>query len=168
MRSPKWPPDQNNNLFKLINNKRIMQEEETKEKTELIIVPNSYNVTAKETSSGKVSNITPVIIKPLVTNTFTTTWDNNTPNIDQNIIFDGDFNVSTDITACSCTVNPGRNVVVSPSNTLTITNQVTVLGSGTLTFNSTASDNSSNPISNSGSLVQTNDTPLVANSGAIT
>ena len=132
------------------------------------LVPNSYNVTAKETSSGKVSNITPVIIKPLVTNTFTTTWDNNTPNIDQNIIFDGDFNVSTDITACSCTVNPGRNVVVSPSNTLTITNQVTVLGSGTLTFNSTASDNSSNPISNSGSLVQTNDTPLVANSGAIT
>ncbi|MFI0491238.1 T9SS type A sorting domain-containing protein, partial [Flavobacterium sp.] len=74
--------------------------------------------------------------------------------------------ILTDIVACSCQVASGK-VTIDSSNTMTLTNELIVAPTGTLTFNSSATDVSSNPISNSGSLVQINDTPLVANSGAI-
>ncbi|MBF2707119.1 T9SS type A sorting domain-containing protein [Flavobacterium soyangense] len=110
-----------------------------------------------------------VIISPLVTNTWNgSQWSTlAVPTIDQNIIFNGNYTSNTDVSGCTCQVNSGVKVIISPSNTLTIYNQVAVLGTGTLTFDSSATVSASNPISKSGSLVQKNNTPPVANSGNI-
>ncbi len=132
------------------------------------LLPGNYNVIIKS-NSGCVSDPINIPINPLVTNTYTTDWDSGLPNENQNIIFANSTIVSTDIAACTCTVNAGVNVVVSSLNTLTITNEVNVLGAGTnagtLTFDASSSNLNNAPISNSGSLVQVNDAAI--NSGNI-
>jgi len=129
----------------------------------------TYNVTVKNASSGCISKATTVTINALVTNTWDgTKWSTLAdPTIDQNIIFNGNYTSSRDLSGCTCQVNSGVKVVINPSNTLTVYNQVAVLRSGTLTFDSSSSNVNSKPVSNSGSLVQKNNTPLVANSGDI-
>jgi hypothetical protein len=134
--------------------------------SDLAVGTYTYTVSSGTCVSNASSS---VVIAPLVTNT----WDGSKwstladPTIDQNIIFNGNYTSSSDLSGCTCQVNSGVNVIISPSNTLTIYNQVAVLGLGTLTFDSSSSDVNSKPISNSGSLVQNNNTPLVANSGDI-
>jgi hypothetical protein len=130
--------------------------------------PGKYNVTAKNTCSATPSIAVPITIS--MANTYNgTAWSNGTPTADQDIIFDAHYNINgtdiIDITACSCTVNPNVKVFISPTTTLTITNEVVVNGS--LTFK-TSTDRSvaKFPKSYSGSLVQKNDNAI--NIGVIT
>ncbi|PXY44562.1 T9SS sorting signal type C domain-containing protein [Flavobacterium hydrophilum] len=116
----------------------------------------TYNFTYKEgncTSDPLVVNIT-----RLANIWDGTKWSktNNTtlPTSDDAIVFEGNYTVTSDITACSCTVNSG-NVIVNSGRTLTITNEVTVTG-GTLTFE------------NNASLLQDVNTTVNNNSGPIT
>ena len=74
------------------------------------------------------------------------------PTSSQAIEFNGDYNLNTDITGCSCEVKSG-NVTIKDGKTMTLTNELKVSG-GTLTFE------------NNASLVQINDN--AANSGEIT
>ena len=127
-------------------------------------------------AGGCISSDSTISITSL-TNTWTSgAWSLGTPTAEQNIVFTEDYNTITlpiiaDIVACSCQVASGE-VAIDSVNTMTLTNELIVAHAGTLTFNSSASDvlinnTYSNPISNSGSLVQTNNTPLVSNSGSI-
>ncbi|WP_163400110.1 fibronectin type III domain-containing protein, partial [Flavobacterium fluviatile] len=88
------------------------------------------------------------------------TWDgtkwsktNNTtlPTADDSIVFEGNYTLTSDISACSCTVNSG-SVVVNSGRTLTITNEVTVNG-GSLTFENNASLIQTTNAINSGSII---------------
>ncbi|WP_052257270.1 T9SS sorting signal type C domain-containing protein, partial [Flavobacterium sp. AED] len=76
------------------------------------------------------------------------------PTSSDKIIFDGFYSSATNINACSCQVNSGKSVTILSGGTLKITNEVTVLGTGTLTFE------------NNSSLVQINDAAI--NTGSIT
>ncbi|WP_291100396.1 MULTISPECIES: T9SS sorting signal type C domain-containing protein [unclassified Flavobacterium] len=124
----------------------------------------NYSVTS---TNGCTSLPNFVVINPLVliTNTYTTSWDNGTPTSNQNIVFDGTFSSTADLTACSCLVKAGRNVTINPLHTLTITNGVTVESTGTLTFDYDHTFGA-NPI-NSASLVQLNNVVTNNNSGKI-
>lgn len=73
------------------------------------------------------------------------------PTSSQAIEFNGDYNLNTDITGCSCEVKSG-NVTIKDGKTMTLTNELKVSG-GTLTFE------------NNASLVQINNTAI--NSGNI-
>jgi hypothetical protein len=98
-----------------------------------------------------------VVITPIVTNLYSGTWSNGTPPATggtQNLVFNADYTVSTNLSGCSCTVNTGKTVTVNSGITLALVNEVSVLGSGTLTFEEAAS------------LVQTNAT--ASNVGSIT
>ncbi len=93
-----------------------------------------------------------VVVIPVITNTWTTSWSNGTPTVLQAIVFNGNFSSSTDVVGCSCKITGGANVVINSAHTLTVTNAVDVV-SGTLTFG------------NNASLVQINDAAI--NSGNI-
>ncbi|RVT79778.1 T9SS sorting signal type C domain-containing protein [Flavobacterium sufflavum] len=80
-----------------------------------------------------------VVIDPVITNTWTTSWSNGTPTILQAIVFNGNFSSTADLDACSCQVTTGSSVVINSGHTLKITNQVEVLGTGSLTFENNAS-----------------------------
>ncbi|OAB28599.1 IPT/TIG domain-containing protein [Flavobacterium fryxellicola] len=87
-------------------------------------------------------------------------WSNGEPSITSRIIFAGNFNSTKDVIGCDCTVNSGANVVfkyINPTlgHTLTVTNDVKVIGSGKLTFE------------NNASLVQTADVITNTNTGKI-
>jgi len=71
------------------------------------------------------------------TNVYSTSWSLGTPTANQNIEFTGNYNVPTDVTACSCTVNSGA-VNIKTGNNLILGGKLTVNG-GTLTFEDTSS-----------------------------
>ncbi|MBG6060776.1 hypothetical protein IWX83_000548 [Flavobacterium sp. CG_9.1] len=127
--------------------------------------PGNYTIVASSASCNSEST-TPIVIKGIETNTWRVTsglgaWDNGTtPNKDQHLIFAGNFNSTKDVIGCDCTVNSGANVVfkyINPTlgHTLTVTNDVKVIGSGKLTFE------------NNASLVQTADVITNTNTGKI-
>ncbi|WP_369769682.1 T9SS sorting signal type C domain-containing protein [Flavobacterium sp. WC2416] len=97
-----------------------------------------------------------VMIKVNGTNSWNgTVWSSGiAPTLSDKIIFAGDYSVDADVNGCSCTVSGSKNVVIKTGRTMKIVNEVTVLGSGKLTFE------------NSASLVQVNDASV--NSGKIT
>ncbi|WP_396186774.1 T9SS sorting signal type C domain-containing protein [Flavobacterium sp.] len=121
----------------------------------------TYNFTVSNGTCTSAATAN-VVINPIVTNTWNGGWDNGIPNNEQALIFAAGYSSPTDVSGCSCQVNIGVNVTINAPHTLTITNAVTVLGTGTLTFDY---DNTFgvNPIS-SASLVQINNVP---NSGNI-
>lgn len=126
------------------------------------LMAGTYNVSAYDTSSCSVSAATNVTINTSGTNAWNgASWSNGTPNNAQNLVFSGDYppaapavDPNVDITGCSCMVAGGATVTIKTGKTLTITNEVTVVGGGTLTFE------------NNASLVQINNTAV--NSGNIT
>jgi uncharacterized repeat protein (TIGR01451 family) len=83
-----------------------------------------------------------------------TIWSNGNPNATKGAIFAGPYTITADLTACSCTINSGVNIVVPSGLTLNITNAVTVKTGATLIFQ------------NNSSLLQTN-TGTTINSGNI-
>jgi hypothetical protein len=64
---------------------------------------------------------------------------------DHNLIFNGNYSLSTDLTGCSCVVNAGKKVTIPSGFTLKIANSVAIAAGGDLIFEDKAS------------LVQTND-----------
>jgi hypothetical protein len=80
-------------------------------------------------------------------------WSNGSPTSLKAIVFNGNFSSTTDVEGCSCQVTGTAVVTINSGHTLKITNQVEVLGLGTLTFE------------NNASLVQINDAAV--NSGNI-
>ena len=84
-----------------------------------------------------------------------TAWENGiTPNATKKVVFTGSYTMTSDLEACSCTINSGVNVSVASGVTLKITNAVNVATGATLTFE------------DSSSLVQVNDASV--NTGIIT
>ena len=89
-------------------------------------------------SGCSISGASSVTISPLLSNNWTTSWSLGTPTVDQNLDFQGNYNLGVDVEGCSCKVNSGAAVVFKTGSTLKITNEVKVL-SGTLTFENNAS-----------------------------
>jgi hypothetical protein len=117
------------------------------------LAANIYNftVTVATCTSALSAN---VVIQAATTATWNgTVWINGPPTKTQALEFTGTYNSMGDLEACSCTVYAGVNVKFKPLHTLTISNSVTVLGTGsgagTLTFESDL-------LRNSASLVQIN------------
>ncbi|MFC3335077.1 T9SS sorting signal type C domain-containing protein [Flavobacterium palustre] len=79
-------------------------------------------------------------------------WLNGLPDTTRGIVFEEDFNSTSDIEACSCELTNGANVVINSAHTLRVVNSVDVTN-GILTFE------------NNASLVQVND--AAANTGNI-
>ncbi|MEN9908113.1 MAG: hypothetical protein RLZZ540_1262, partial [Bacteroidota bacterium] len=116
------------------------------------LVAGTYNFAV---SNGSCSSSTVnVVINPVITNTWTTSWSNGTPTSLQAIIFNGNFSSTANLEACSCQVAAGASVVINSAHTLTVTNSVDVQTNGALIFE------------NNASLVQINDDPTI-NSGNI-
>ena len=131
------------------------------------LIANTYNFTVTVGGTCISPTSANVVIIAATTATWNgAAWTNGPPTINQALVFTGDYHSPGDLKACSCTVNAGVDVVFKPLHTLTITNSVTILGTGAgagiLTFES---DLLSNP-SNSASLVQINNAPNL-NSGKI-
>jgi hypothetical protein len=114
------------------------------------LAADTYNFTV---SNGSCSSSTVnVVINPVITNTWTSSWSNGTPTSLQVIVFNGNFSSTADLEACSCQATNGASVVINGGHTLKVTNAVAVV-SGSLTFE------------NNASLVQVND--FAVNSGNI-
>ena len=116
----------------------------------------TYDVTT--TNACGTSTATSVTLE-FVTNTWNgSAWSNGTPNSNQKIVFAGNYppavDPNVDITGCSCRVTGSTDVVIKTGRNLIITNEVMVVGTGTLTFE------------NNASLVQINNAAV--NSGNIT
>jgi hypothetical protein len=92
-----------------------------------------YYSVSNGTCTSSVSEA--VTIGSIVTNTYTGSWSNGTPPAiggTQNLVFDADYFAIANLSGCSCTVNLGKDVVISQGKTLSVTNGVSVFGS--LTF----------------------------------
>ena len=61
-------------------------------------------------------------------------WSKGTPTADQKLIFEANYSENTNIVGCSCQVNDGVFVTIAANRTLTLTNELNVIGNGTLAF----------------------------------
>lgn len=115
----------------------------------------TYTITATLGSCTSTASNN-IVVNALVTNTWNSgVWSlGSNPTNTQRIIFNQSYTSSSDLNGCSCQVNSGAAVTISTGNSLNITNAVTVISGGSLTFEDTAS------------LVQTNNAS--SNSGNIT
>ncbi|KAF2514538.1 DUF7507 domain-containing protein [Flavobacterium foetidum] len=82
-----------------------------------------------------------------------TIWSNGTPDSSKGVTFSGPYTITSDLTACSLTVNSGVNLVVPTGVTLNITNAVTVSATGSLTFENNSSLVQINNVANTGNIV---------------
>lgn len=91
-------------------------------------------------------------------------WSNGNPSSTTPAIFNGNYNSSGDLNACSVLINSGNvvfgNAITQPSHNLIIQNGLTISG-GTLTFESNASLVQVNNVSNSGFINYKRDTTPV-------
>jgi hypothetical protein len=104
------------------------------------LVPGTYAFTVSNgTCTSLVSDN--VVINSIVTNTWNgTVWSTGLPPTGtQKIVFAGNFNQDVDVVGCSCIVTGSAAVTIKSNRTLTITNEVEVVGVGTLTFENRAS-----------------------------
>lgn len=96
-----------------------------------------------------------------------TAWSNGDPDNTKKVIFAGNYTSIGDIEACSIQVNANNTITIASGHTLTVTNEVTVLGTPAttnLTFQNNASLIQINPIVNSGSIRYIrNANPMVKN-----
>ncbi len=111
----------------------------------------TYDVIIKN-EAGCTSSVTSCTIVSDTSYWNGSTWVNGMPDSTRKVVFQQNFNSTSDIVACSCQVTNGANVFINSYHTLKVTNEVNV-ASGSLTFDNTAS------------LVQLNDAAI--NTGAI-
>lgn len=117
----------------------------------------TYTLKVTKTATGCFDTKTVTVTRNIPTNTWNGSWSTgSSPTSSQAIEFAADYNSTADLEGCSCQVNAGvkvvfKSVLVEPKSghTLKITNQVNVLGTGSLTFENNASlvqinDNASN------------------------
>jgi hypothetical protein len=117
-------------------------------------------------SGNCTSNLTNNVI---ISDQSSTTWDGSTwsaglPDATKNVIFTSTYLITSDMSACACTVNSGVHIIVPSGKTLNVKNAVTVLGTGSLTFNNTASlvqDPNTTVNSNVGSIIYKRNTAPV-------
>lgn len=83
-----------------------------------------------------------------------TTWDNGTPDLTTNAVFNADFTITTDFTACAITVDNNAIITVNSNITVTIENEINVISGSYFVFE------------NNASLLQNNSTAI--NTGNIT
>ena len=100
----------------------------------------TYTVTATVGACSSIASLS-IIVNAQPTNLWDgTTWSSGSgPTITEKIVFDADYDSTSDLIACSCQVNPEANVTINSGNTLTVVNSLTVLFGGTLTFDDDAS-----------------------------
>ena len=115
----------------------------------------TYRVTNSE-GCKSVATSTIAITDQSATTWDGTAWSNGLPTASKNVTFAGSFPITADMYACSCTINSGVGINVPSGRTLTITNAVTVSGTGSLVFE------------NNASLVQGPNVTVNTNSGNIT
>ena len=111
----------------------------------------SYTVGNGTCTSVATAGI-PINAPPVVATYNAGSWSS-PPTIEKMLVFAGNFISTGDIEGCACEVNSGVDILIKEGHTLTIANEVKVLG-GTLSFK------------NNSSLIQTNNDPTI-NSGNI-
>lgn len=100
-----------------------------------------------------VSPVSAVVsLQPLTTTWNGSLWSNGIPTTEYDIIFNGNYSSTTDLSGCSCRVNSGT-ITINSNHTLRLDNEVVVAGGSLL-------------LENNASLVQINN--AAANSGSIT
>ncbi len=107
-------------------------------------------------SNGTCTTFSNVVVVSVISTTYDNsgTWTNGIPNGNMAIVFDKDFNISSDLSACACQVNTGVNVTVSNAATLSLVNNLDVQGSATMTFdNNTSLLQTNNYIANTGNIL---------------
>ena len=125
------------------------------------LTPNTYTFTVSNSVTGCVSTASlPATVPSLVTNYWNGSgWTNGTPNINQNIVFSGNYTSQTgatgDLDGCSCQINSGIKVVFNSGATLSLINAInTSTNAGTsITFMNNASLLQTNNVSNSGNII---------------
>lgn len=132
------------------------------------LAPGTYKFSVSN-GSCNLPDTGDLVIKPLVKTTLKTTgWDNGTPTIDKNIVFDAPYSLPKDgnLEGCSCQVNTGKSVIINEGATLKIYNGVKVLGTGSLTFENNSSLIQINEDSaiNSGSIIYKRQSNVIRNS----
>jgi nucleoside phosphorylase len=118
------------------------------------LIPGNYTFTVNNGTCTSLPSATITIDDSSSTTWNGSTWSNSTPNATKGVIFAGAYTITSDLEACSCTINSGVNLVVPTGRTLKITNALHVTAGGSLTFE------------DSSSLVQVNDASV--NTGKIT
>jgi len=111
----------------------------------------TYTVTNSNSCISSASNN--IVINSTTNNTWNgSSWSaGSNPNGSQDIIFSGNYSSTGDITGCSCKITSG-NVIINAGHTLTLTNDLTVQNSGSLTFEDTSSLVQTSNIANSGNI----------------
>ncbi|MDP3681848.1 MAG: T9SS sorting signal type C domain-containing protein [Flavobacterium sp.] len=104
------------------------------------LAPGTYTFTVSNGTCVSLASDN-VVINPVVTNTWNgTAWSTGlVPTSTQKIVFAGNFNQDVDLVGCSCKVTGSATVTIKSNRTLAITNEVEVVGGGTLTFENKAS-----------------------------
>ncbi|MCD0476470.1 T9SS sorting signal type C domain-containing protein [Flavobacterium sp. EDS] len=125
------------------------------------LAPNTYTFTVSNSVTGctSMASVT-ATVGDLVTNYWDgSDWTNSTPNINQNIVFGGNYDSQAgsagDLNGCSCQVNSGVKVTFNSGATLSIVKAVDVSTAvGTrLTFMNNASLLQTDNVSNSGDII---------------
>ncbi|MDN3675234.1 T9SS sorting signal type C domain-containing protein [Flavobacterium branchiarum] len=125
------------------------------------LAPNTYTFRVSNSVTGctSVASAT-ATVGGIVTNYWDgSEWTSNTPTINQNIVFGGNYNSQAgsggDLNGCTCQVNSGVKVVFNSGATLSIVKAVnvsTAVGTS-LTFMNNASLFQKNNVSNSGNVI---------------
>ncbi len=104
------------------------------------LAPGTYTFTV---SNGTCTSL--VSAKVEINSVITNTWNGiawstgSSPTSTQKVVFTGDFNQDVDLVGCSCKVTGSAIVTIRAKRTLAITNEVEVVGPGSLTFENNAS-----------------------------
>jgi hypothetical protein len=88
------------------------------------------------------------------------TWSNGIPDSQKSAIFAGFYVANTDLTACSVSVSGTANVVFLSNTNLTVTNEVTVAASSTLTFENDSNLIQINTAANTGNITYNRDASM--------
>ncbi|MES2576695.1 MAG: T9SS sorting signal type C domain-containing protein [Bacteroidota bacterium] len=104
------------------------------------LAPGTYTFTVSNATCTSLASDN-VVINPVLTDIWNgTTWSTGlVPTSTQKIVFAGNFNQDVDLVGCSCKVTGSATVIIRSNRTLAITNEVEVVGGGTLTFENKAS-----------------------------
>jgi subtilisin-like proprotein convertase family protein len=110
--------------------------------TESTTTATTFKVDVKNANNGWVPSRT-VTINIIPCGSVTTSWNgsawtNGVPSKITAVTFTGNYNSTSNLEACSITVNTGINVVVNSGHTFTTNGIVTVNGTGTFTVNNNA------------------------------
>jgi hypothetical protein len=92
-----------------------------------------------------------------------TSWSNGVPTAKTAVIFAGNYTSTGNLDACSVIVNTGRNVIFNSNHTLRVGDNITVSGTGTLTFENNAAliQYAKHAVNSGNIIVKRNSAPMV-------